>query len=340
MKPLRWFLSAAMAAAALSPLPALAQDATQVAAGGIVSLQSAPLTIAREHLTISPAHVVADYTFRNDAPQAITTTMAFLVPSYSLDFQPHIVRRLGFIDTEFLLDGQPVGFDAEVRAQLHGQDVTSVLQEFGIDIASFGHYDDGSPELRKLSPKQVDRLVSLGLYSRGSKIDVAPQPEWTVYKRYVRDMNFAPGLPVRLQVSYTPVPGSVDSILYQSTGPEDTTPPGSIDPAADPDLRRVCAGAAIRQRLEQWMALPNHNAALTYVDFFLTGNLAWKIPVQDFTLEVDTPAPPAGNQTIPSFCWPDTLQRASPTRLVAHAVNFTPAHDLRIGWFDLEAQAF
>jgi hypothetical protein len=341
MNLLRWTSLAALAAAFLLPACAFSQEATQVPAGGIISLQGATLAIAREQLTIAPDHVVADYIFRNDTPQEITTTMAFLVPNYTLDFQRDQLRRQGFSDAEFQIDSQVTGFNVEIRALLHGQDVTAQLKQAGIDIATFGHYADGSPDIRHISRKQFKALVDLGLYALSTKTDINPSPKWTVSKRFVHDQTFSPGLPVRMQVSYTPTPGVIDSIMYQPHGAEDTTPRGTFNPDTMPEVMSVCTSPELQQTIQKWTTAPLHNAGLTYVDFFLTGNLAWKTPVENFIVEVDMPAPPEGAQIIPSFCWDGgAIEQTSATAWTAHAQNFVPTKDLRIGWIRLEPASF
>jgi len=335
----RWTI--AFSVLLLLPHCASAQDATQIAAGGIISLNDAPLTVAKEHLAISPAKVVADYTFRNDTSVAIETPMAFVVPVYTLELTRDDQRRQGFKDAEFLLGGSPVGFDVEARALLHGKDVTAVLEEFRIDIASFGHFDHGSPDLRRLGPRQVDHLVELGLYARASRLDDDPQPEWTVAKRYVRDVTFPPGMPVRIQLSYSPVPGSISDIAYVATGPDDMTPPGSLAAEAMPDIRKVCPTRAELAQVQKYLAQPHHFAGLTFVDFYLTGTHAWKTPVGEFTLEIDSPAAATANSfALPATCWQGQKPVVTATSWVARATNFTSQSDLRVGWFVMDSREF
>ena len=348
MNLLRWTTCAALAAACLFPSRSFAQESTQVPAGGIISLQAAPLSISKEQLTISPDHVSADYIFRNDTPSEITTTMAFLVPNYTLDFQRDQLRRQSFSDTEFQIDGQVTSFNVEIRALLHGQDLTEQLKKAGVDIATYGHYAQGSPDLHHLSHKEFKQLVALGLYSLSTKTDANPTPKWTVSKRFVHDVTFTPGLPVRMEISYTPTPGIIDSIFAQ---PQGSVPQGADNPAPaaldtiGPDtlaeMNSVCTNPALTTILKKWMTSAQRNVGLTYVDFFLTGNLAWKTPVQDFTLEVDIPTAPPGGQSIPTFCWDGgPIQQTSATLWTAKATNYVPSRDLRVGWYLMENQTF
>jgi hypothetical protein len=348
MNLLRWTTSAALAAAFLFPAGSSAQEATQVPAGGIISLQRAPLSIAKELISISPDHVSAEYTFRNDTPAEITSTMAFLVPNYTLNFQRDELRRQGFSDAEFQIDGQVTSFAVEIHALLHGQDVTAPLVQAGIDIASFGHYAQGSPDMRHLSHKQFRDLVDRGLYALSTKTDSNPTPKWTVSKRYVHDQTFSPGLPVKMEISYTPTAGVIDSIFAQPQGSrpqgsDDPTPPAldTIGPDTEQELRSICTNPALEDILKKWMTSPQRNVGLSYVDFFLTGNLAWKTPVQDFTLEINIPAAAPGGQNVPTFCWDGgPIQQTSGTLWTARASNYVPSRDLRIGWFMMENQTF
>jgi hypothetical protein len=333
-------LLAAFVAVALSSSVVFSQDATQAPAGGIVSLDDAPLTIVREHIAVSPTRVFADYTFRNDTQQTIDTTLAFIVPEYTLEFQLDEQGRQAFDDASFAIDGQPIVFDTEIRALLHGRDVTPILQQYRVDVPTFGHFEQSTSDLAQISSSQLAHLVAMGLYVRAAKIDQGPLPRWTVSKRYVHPQSFPPGVDVRVQLTYTPVPGAVNSIRYEADSPEHAAPAGSINVDAMVELRRVCASAGLQQRLQNYMATPPHNAGLVYVDYSFTGEHAWTTPIGDFSLKVITPEPVPGLTQIPSVCWSSSIPQANKTEWTAHAMNFRPAQNLRVGWVQLEHSEF
>lgn len=81
-----------------------------------------------------------------------------------------------------------------------------------------------------------------------------------------------------------------------------------------------------------------HNIGIAYVDFILTTANTWKRPIEDFTLLVERPPPsrdpnhPATDVNFVSFCWNGPVQKIDANHFVAHATNFTPANELRIGF--------
>jgi hypothetical protein len=329
------------AAVCLVCVPTLhSQDATQAPAGGIISLDDAPLTVAREHIAISQGRVFANYAFRNDTPQTITTTFAFVVPEYTLEFDRDEQGKQAFDDATFAIDGEPTQFDSEVRARLHGKDVTAELQQYHVDVASFGHFGQKQSDVTNLSSGQISRLVAMGLYVRAARIDHEPLPRWSVVKRYLRQQVISPGATVRVQLTYAPVPGAVNSIRFEAERPDHPVPAGSFSVDAANEMHRVCASPALQQRLQHYLAMPPHNVGLTYVDYSLTGEHAWKGPVEDFELQIESPASVPGNNYVSSVCWSGSDPEVTKTEWTGHAKNYVPGQNLRVGWFQLEHSEF
>lgn len=319
---------------------AFAQDATQAPAGGIISLDDAPLTLVREHIVLTPARVFADYTLRNDTSQPITTTLAFQVPEYTLEFHRDQHGRQMFNDVVFAVDGAPVTFDPQVQAHLHGHDVTSILEAYHLDAASFGRYDSNRTDMADLNFKQTNELVSMGLLLRAAAIDRDPLPRWTVAKQYIHSQTFAPGVPVSVEITYTAVPGSVNSMRYQSPVLYRNAAMSSFNSEAVMELKTVCADPSVQQRLLSYMSVYPHNAGLTYVDFSLLGEHAWKTPAEDFSLQIFTPASAQGLKYVPSVCWSASTPQTEQNSWIAHASNYKPTTNLRVGWFQFEGSEF
>jgi hypothetical protein len=84
-----------------------------------------------------------------------------------------------------------------------------------------------------------------------------------------------------------------------------------------------------------------------YVDFILTTANTWKTPIEDFTLIVNRPDAAksiASNPTsstkwdgsLVSFCWDGPVEKTDANHFTAHATNFVPTKELRIGFLFME----
>src|ERR1700761_9061831 len=141
-------------AAVLVSSPVRADDgAASVAAGGLVLMKREPrITMAKEVLRISPREIVVDYDFRNDSGQDITTTVAFPVPPYRFGEDETVAGDPAFKDFKLFVNGQAKRFAVQVRALLGGRDVTSAFYQSGVDIASFGRFDESSADYTQPVP--------------------------------------------------------------------------------------------------------------------------------------------------------------------------------------------
>jgi hypothetical protein len=235
-----------------------------------------------------------------------------------------------------------------VRATLHGRDVTALLRQEHIDIASFGHFDRPRSDLHSMPDAKLAHLVKAGLYLRSSAMDAGPLPRWSVQKRYVHRYTFHPGVEVGVRLSYAPVPGSLSSLRHpvqnapyvQKGAKLQNASLVRIDTDSAMELRRVCAPAALQSSVQRFMGVMPHTAGLLYVDFSLTGEHAWASPVQDFALRVEGPKPTANAAYVPSVCWNASVPNATATQWSARASNYVPQHNLRVGWVQFQASEF
>jgi hypothetical protein len=137
-------LCAVVFAAALglaASLSALGDDsAASIAAGGLVPRRETRIVMAKEVLRISLKKIVVDYDFRNDSDQAVTTEVAFPVPSYENGFPEEDIAGQSFQDFRLWVNGKPVNYQSQATATLKGKDVTGILSANHIDIATFGHF--------------------------------------------------------------------------------------------------------------------------------------------------------------------------------------------------------
>lgn len=229
----------------LIPLRAYADDgAASIAAGGIVMEREPRIAMQKEVLRISAEKVSVDYEFRNDTDKSITTEIAFPVPPYSLDWDTFSINSQGFDDFHLTVEQKPTHFDVEIKAMLKGRDVSTVLRKYGIDIATFGHFNDDShyaKDIRKLSPAQRTSLVRSGLIDPETDQDEA---NWSVEKKYYWQQTFPAHSTIHISHQYTPVLGETNSVSYglmqSKEDPESAKELDSICP--DPDLRKALVG--------------------------------------------------------------------------------------------------
>ncbi len=323
---------------------AFADDAAAaIGAGGLVVLKREDrITMAREVLTISLKKVRVDYEFRNDTDEDVTTVVAFPIPPYELEAEERSIKEQGFDDFRLTIEGQPAHFQVESRASLKGRDVTTTLNKNGIDVATFGNFDDvhgQAKDIRRLSLTQRNLLIKAGLISSDVGSDYA---NWTVEKKYYWSQTFPAHSTIHISHEYTPVVG----YNYVSTDEFRTIRQGASVPARDvqidkftvEELKSVCLDEGLRGNLEA-ASIHNRNGDgyghINYVDFILTSANTWKQPIVDFTLFVERSAADDQRDVV-SFCWPSQLEKVSANRFRATATNLIPQHELRVGFFQID----
>jgi hypothetical protein len=327
----RFALYAIVSIAFLSATRSLRGDdgAASIAAGGIVMVREPRITMQKEVLRISESKVQVDYEFRNDTETDITTEVAFPVPAYSLDWDEHSLREQGFEDFVLMVEGAKVHFDCQVRAKLKGRDVSSTLKRYGIDIGTFGHFDEErhwAKDVRRLSASQRNALIHAGLLYPEDDQDEA---RWSVEKKYYWSQNFPAHSLIHISHQYTPALGSFN-----------TAEPGLLEPQVENgvyarELDSFCIDPPLRKTLSAYAQRHDELVPYSYVDFILTTANTWKTPIEDFTLIVERPTHKDSQQTLVSFCWNGPVTKIDDTHFSAHATNLIPKKELRIGFFDV-----
>jgi hypothetical protein len=302
--------------------PTRADDgAASVAAGGVVLMTREPrIVMAKEVLHISPSKVAVDYEFRNDTDEAITTTVAFPIPSYKLQWDRFLPQSQGFDDFQLTVDGKPAHFMVQVAAKLGQRDVTNVLKKYGIDIATFGHFDvdrGQSTDIEKLSSAQRKRLVEGGLIEPAT---YRYEGTWRVEKKYYWTQVFPAHSTTRVSHRYTPVIGNSNTIgdpaHFRAGDREAVEEYASVCPS--PELRRSLARVG--------------NSSIFYVDFILTTANTWKTPIEDFTLIVERSPGKDRRVNDVSFCWDGPVTKIDANHFSAHVAGLVPRKELRIGY--------
>jgi hypothetical protein len=320
---------------------ALADDAAaSISAGGLVVLKREDrITMAWEVLTIGLQKVRVDYEFRNDTDEDVTTVVAFPIPPYALEAQERSIKEQGFDDFRLRIEGQPARFQVESRATLKGRDVTAILNKYGIDVATFGHFDDvhfQARDIRRLSPAQRMSLIKAGIIGSDADSDDA---NWTVEKKYYWTQTFPAHGTIHISHEYSPVVGynfvSTDEFRALRHDPPVPAPNAQIDRSTVTELKSVCLDEGLRSNLESASAHSGEGYGhINYVDFILTSANTWKQPIVDFTLFVERPIE-KDQRDVVSFCWPSPVEKVNASRFKATATNLIPQHELRIGFFQV-----
>jgi len=317
---------------ALTPLHA-DDGAASIAAGGIVMKRESRITMAKEVLRISVNKITVDYDFSNDTDTAITTEVAFPIPDYVDDPDGPRASLAGFDDFKLWVNQALTKFQIQTQAYTKKMDITALLAGMKIDAASFGHeHGNGNGsvnDLARLSKVQKQKLVAVGAIDSVDDLE----PNWAVRKRYYWPQIFPAHSTVHIRHEYTPVLGSSNTVLgtLVRTGHANKY---------DSELASVCPTADLLRTLRDDSKKPGHTVAIEYVDFILTTANTWKTPIEDFTLIVQRPQRakdpnhPATPVNFVSFCWNGPVTKIDTDHFSAHATNFVPNKELRIGFLD------
>lgn len=198
------------------------------------------ITMHKEVLRIGAEKVSVDYEFRNDTDSDITTEVAFPVPAYSLMWDEYLISTLGFDDFRLTVEGKPVHFGIETKAKLNGKDVSAVLDRYGIDIATFGHFNQDThyaKDIRSLSAAQRSALVRTGLINPETDQDEA---NWSIEKKYHWKQTFPTHAIIHISHQYTPVLGGMNSVRYGLA---------KEDPDATKELASLCINPGLHKEL-------------------------------------------------------------------------------------------
>jgi len=358
-------LCAVVFAAALglaASLSALGDDsAASIAAGGLVPRRETRIVMAKEVLRISLKKIVVDYDFRNDSDQAVTTEVAFPVPSYENGFPEEDIAGQSFQDFRLWVNGKPVNYQSQATATLKGKDVTGILSANHIDIATFGHFVEVegsdhasqpvSRDLSRLPMQNRDNLVSAGLFN-GDGPDDDQEGLWTVHLQYHWTQTFPAHSIIHIRHEYSPsigfFPISLGAIelALQPTYP--VRRPISEYSAELTQIRGFCPDEPFLLGAKS-MAVANYPsgdedsgaAELSWVDFILTTANTWHRPIEDFTLILERPQPEQGGKTLVSFCSPANgkVEKLDADHFQVHLTKFVPTSELHIGFFEIAPPA-
>ena len=314
----------------LGAVSASANDSTAtLGAGGLVLTQNADIRMASEDLFVSKDQIRVRYQFVNDAPQPISTEVAFPLPD--ADMEELSESMVGWatekgdnvVDFKITVGGQPVAPLLERKAVAKGRDVTALLVRFGIPITP--RADEVMNYLQKLPPAAKQELARYELVYNDPE---SVHPRWTVKNTYHWRQTFPRG-PLTVEHTYKPIvgasfltPESVGYVtkmfreedFYKKVCIDDPTKAGIVS-----RLKTLRPGQGL---MMQWN-----------IDYVLTTGRNWKGPIGAFRLTLDKGRP----DNVISFCM-DGVKKTGPTTFVVERRDFEPDKDLSVLIFELARQ--
>lgn len=317
--------AAALAAAAISTLPARANDsAAAIGQGGLELVQQGDVAMVSEDLYVSVPKIRVKYEFRNEGAAPVKTLVAFPLPEYDLrDIEGNVgwpsdnqIDPTGFKVT---VDGKPIKSKVEAKAFVGTKDVTKDLADAGVPVMyPFGDFWD---RVKKIKRAQVDKLLKAGIVERLEGSDEI-QPKWRIKSAHYWDMTFPPGRIVKVEHEYAPVNGG----SFWSEGFLKT----EAEAAKDEFFRDFCLDQATLDAIAKKLAASkavNGPSMLSYIDirYILKTGRNWKGPIGKFKLTVDKGAP----ANLVSFC-ASGVTKTGPTTFVVEKSNWEPDRDLSV----------
>jgi hypothetical protein len=323
---------AALAAAAgfLLASPITANDSeAEISLGGIVLKSSSELRLVSEDLFLSADQVTVDYLFENPTDHAITTTIAFPMPS-----QPRgLLARDGYYEASedwsgfgfaTRVDGRPVRLLQWDQAMIGGRDVTEDVVANGWPIY-WTNTTDGNP-FANLPDRQLTVTLAEGMAIRDPLFDDKVVPAWEGITFFVREQTFPPNSTTRVKHEYAPLTGgSVGGALYPQYREDDEYGALSdyqerycVDEHFLAGVDRRLANAASDEAAQAYMSE-------TWLGYVLSSGANWNGPIERFRLVVDK----GSTDNLVSFCM-DGVTKIGPTRFEVVKTNFEPVRDLDI----------
>jgi len=293
----------------LSVRPSLANDAAAgIAAGGIQFRKETNVSLEKESLSISRDKVMVSYTFKNNSRSAVTTQVAFPIPSFQ--YSPVYQNEPAFTNFSVEVNGRPVRFESEIKALVKGTDVTEVLRKHKIPVRDFDAAIARIDQLDEETRKALAVSGVIGLYG-------TQDPAWSVNMLYYWEQTFPANGLTRITHSYKPDRGSRYAYIYQSP-----IPLSALRGDDKPNGRTPCLNKSAEKWLQRQPA-SSSKPAMIFIDWvryiLITAN-TWQGPIKDFTLTVQ---PPFNSIVIPCTDEVDT-----PQLFEAHQKNYRPEKDL------------
>ncbi|MCK0195935.1 DUF4424 domain-containing protein [Ancylobacter sp. 6x-1] len=315
-----------LATLATVTVPAAAEGAEPLTAGGIAFTVNAGITIKTESVRISVAEITIDYEFVNETGADLVTLLAFPLPTLGsgdpsiADSLPRGQDPVNFLAATTTIDGKPVQPQVAQRASVLGVDITDRLRADGVPLNPYAA-PAGRAALAALpAPKRAFYLQNgLAQWSGNDPVSFG----WDVATSLYWLQTFPAGKTVKVHHRYIPVSGS--GLL--GLADLDAAPAGGVlsrnyclDEGGIAGIRKALSGQQDRNPLPTAML---QRATLGYR---LGMGAGWSAPVGLFKLTVEKPKP----DDIMSMCFGGKLDKASPTSFTFTARNYLPQDDLAV----------
>ncbi|WP_230782654.1 DUF4424 family protein [Citromicrobium bathyomarinum] len=311
-----------------SPIAANDSEA-EISVGGITLTPSGDLRLVSEDLYLSADKVTVDYLFENPTGRAITTTIAFPMPS-----QPRgMLARGGYYETSedwsgfgfaTRIDGRPVRLLQMDRARIGDRDVTEQVIGNGWPVY-WTDTIDGNPFANVPGARLATPLAD-GMAIRDPLFEDRVVPAWEGITYFVREQTFPPNSKTRVNHEYAPMTGgSVGGALYPQYREDDEW--GTLAEYRG----RYCVDdhflAGVDRRLAKAARGAQDQAYMqeTWLGYVLSSGANWNGPIERFRLVVDKGSP----DNLVSFCMVD-VTKIGPTQFEVVKTDFEPTRDLNV----------
>lgn len=339
-----------LAALLALPLSAFANDGySGLSSGGLEFQKSDAVEMKSEELYLSPTKVRVDYVFKNTSNKDVETIVAFPMPPLSpgdrkgeSPMAPEIAdsKDLNIMGFTVKVNGETVNPDREVKMFLKpkdsdwsvwswdllktpGTDVTKRLQ--ALEVPETFDTDAIMAWYDKLPAKTKEELtkdeVFADIYGYGS-----PLPTYVISTKYFWTQNFPAGREITVSHEYRPIRSG--SVFYLN---DELKKNYCIDPGTEKAITTAQAKAESGAKNEHGFSV--NYIGISFLDYILTTANTWKGPIGRFKLTLDK----ANEQNLTSLCM-DGIKKTGPTTFTIEKTNFSPDKDIRVVFFEKEAQ--
>ncbi len=311
---------------------ALANDTmAELKTGGLQFIQSGEVTMAEEHLSVSPDVITVDYVFHNNADHDISTLIAFPLPEITGSPDMNIAipdwESDNFLDFKATQEGAPIDVNLEQRAFALSLDVTPDLKNAGIPLTPFG--EKVGAALDKLDAETAKDWVSRGIvleeeWDDGSGMKKHFTPYWSLKSSYWWKTTFPAKADVKVSHVYkTGMGGTVGmSFLDDNSVPAgDRWEEYKTKYCVDDDFKKAIVKAIDAAPEDQKSSALLEN----WISYVLTTGGNWAGSINKFKLTIDKGAP----DNLVSFCGTN-VKKIGPTTFEMNAEEFWPERDLDI----------
>ncbi|HZU29958.1 MAG TPA: DUF4424 family protein [Candidatus Angelobacter sp.] len=318
-------------------------SAASSAAGGIQFKREPRISMAKEKLIISTKKITVEYEFINESDQDITTEVAFPIPAYKVTMSAGGIRN--FNDFHLWVEGAERKYQIQAKAMLKTKDCSFLLQKYGIDIASLGHFEEKeesfSRDFRKLTKAAQEQLIKADIFDSETQF-----PNWSVEKTYYWSQTFPAHKALHIRHEYEPGIGFKMVEKGDLANAKAQLNPKSVKagnggyPPPDQfarEVRNACIDSSLNKVITKSVA-EHEYVEMAWVDYILTTANNWKKPIKNFELIVEKDSRPDYPSSFVSFCWEGKVQKLGQKNFKAAATDFVPKADLHVAFFGIPAE--